>query len=417
MAAYVLCVAALFAYLILRMIPEGKTLLARDTLIESVPVTAYAFKCEDWAVIDAPGPLHFSVDEGEKIGAHVSISENDTVTSDEYISVRISAVKLLMERGGMKFSDINRQICSLSLQIRQVRDAMALLDKDDPLAGEYGMRLSELKKEIRIWKTALDYAGKSAEALSSEQNRLSGLLGHPIELTAYNLVFRVYGRVFYYLDGYEDYMGFEDAEYTDGEYLSMLDRIKPSDEEIENRYYIRSSSADSMVLVLKAPKGTLAKSEALAYEKHDIVASRYDLEEHGGYFSLLFERADLLVPFPQIRVILPGGTIYSGKLVKSVEEEDCKLFYIACRTEMERFDKKRIFSCDMITDSRECFVARESCMYEAGGKYFVDVSTGGTMRNAVEVFPYKVRNGKVYFAIDENKALSEGEELFVKGGK
>lgn len=417
MAAYVLCVAALFAYLIFRMIPEGKTLLARETLIESVPVTAYAFKCEDWAVIDTSGPVHFSVDEGEKIGAHVSLADNYTVSSDEYTSLRISAVKLLMEHGGMKNSEINRQICSLSLQIRQVRNAMALLDKNDPLVSEYEMRLSGLKQQIRVWKTALDYAGKSAEALSAEQSRLSGLIGHPFELTAYNLDLRVYGRVFYYLDGYEDYMGFEEAEYADGEYLSLLDRLKPSEEETENRYYIRSSSADSMVLVLKAKENTLAVSEAIAAEKYDMVVSRYDPEEHGGYFSLLFERADLLVPFPQIKVILPGGSVYSGKLVKSVEEDDCKIFYIACRTEMERFDKKRIFSCDLITDSRECFVTKESCMYEAGGKYFVDVSTGGTTRNAVEVFPYTVKNGKVYFAVDENKALSEGEELFVKGGK
>ncbi|NLW69930.1 MAG: hypothetical protein GX061_02445, partial [Eubacteriaceae bacterium] len=83
LSIYIICIVALFAYLVIRIIPEKKTLLTRETLLRTSPGVAYVFRQEDYAVIFSEIPITFDIGEGEKISAATLLTDDVNITPDK----------------------------------------------------------------------------------------------------------------------------------------------------------------------------------------------------------------------------------------------------------------------------------------------------------------------------------------------
>ena len=413
LSIYIICIVALFAYLVIRIIPEKKTLLTRETLLRTSPGVAYVFRQEDYAVIFSEIPITFDIGEGEKISAATLLTDDVNITTDKYTNEKLSAISLLRGEMGLSSSALYKHISDLTEQLLVCRCTLLLYAGNEAEKST----LENLKQSLNTAKIALSYLGLSNYELQVTEENLRASLGAVLPLTAQNLNFSQYGNITYNLDGYESEMGMDDLMGVSGEYLDKLSSMAPVIMDIEGRYTVKSIAADRLVVVIRASSQSVLSKEEDALKMYEQCCANRDMSEFGGYFGFLFDRIDLLNMFPTLRFYDANNKEYSGKLVQVEKTDTEKFYYIAIRKNVSAYNDIRIFSCDVTEASYDCYVADKSCLYQIGQEYYVDITTGGALRSVTEVFPLSITEQKVYFQRSENPSLYEGAELFLKGGK
>ncbi len=415
---YILIAFIVFGYLIINIIPIRTAFVEEEKHSFEEEGKVYVFRDEEYVVINSYEKINFIVDEGTKISASTLLSDNYTISTNRYLEEKIEVIDFMLDNYGIEAEDINRKIYDAQNKIEeltlQLDEAMA--NSDGNSSKEYSDEIEELQHDISVMDKALQYEFTSYEELENLKNECRSMLGRTdIPLTAGNLGFSVFGSVYYSIDGYENTMNFDRLYNVDTTFLQKADKLFPSIVSGDNRYFVKSTSDNRVVLVIRLPADAVLSGEEACERIYDSVMNDYDMKSEGGYFKFIFKRIDILNIFPAINLTTPDGTVLDGELVKVEKTENEKLLYMALRSNVAAIAGERIFIGKVCTQTQNCYVLNKSCIYEKDGRKYVTRINNGSNSEQVEVKVFCIEGSKAYLIADENEKLSYGDEIKLKG--
>lgn len=415
---YVLIAFVVFAYLIINIIPIRTTFVEEEKHGFEEEGKVYVFRDEEYVVINSYEKINFIVDEGTKISASTLLSDNYTISTNRYLEEKIEVIDFMLDNYGIDSAGINRKIFDAQSSIEDLTSKLdeAISASDGNSSKEYSDKIEELQHSIEVMDKALQYEFTSYEELENLKSECRSMLGRTdIPLTAGNLGFSVFGSVYYSIDGYENTMNFDRLYNVDTEFLQKADKLFPSIASGDNRYFVKSTSDNRVVLVIRLPADAELSDEEACGRIYDSIMNDYDMKSEGGYFKFIFKRIDLLNIFPAISITTPDGTVLDGELVKVEKTDEEKLLYMALRSNVAAIAGERIFIGKVCTQTRDCYVINKSCIYEKDGKQYVTRINNGSNSEQVEVKVFCSEGNKAYLIADENEKLSYGDEIKLKG--
>lgn len=404
-----------FAYLIIQMLPMRSSFVVLQNHTFTEAAKAYVFKNEEYVILNSAEKINFLVDESEKISASTLLSDNYTLSTNYYIKEKIETIKYVIDNDDISVSSLNRQISNARAECEDIN--RSLQNGSTPIEEkEAADRLYELQHNIYIMKRAKQYTYATNEELNELLTKYEDMLtSSDIPLTADNLNFTVFGSVYYSIDGYENYLNFEELNYLDVNYLNEIDSLSTNKNLSNDSYVLKSSSSSSAVVVLRLSDDVYVSGEEACMRIYADILENYDMDSEGGYFEFIFRRIDLLNIFPAFKFETSNGMLYDGELIKVSYYDNEKLLYVALRNDVLSLSDSRLLSAYAHVDSYDCYVIDKNCIFDKDGKSYVRAVKNGQNEEVIEVNVYAYENGKAYLKVSENENISNGDEIKLRG--
>lgn len=404
-----------FAYLIIQMLPMRSSFVTLQNHTFTETAKAYVFKNEEYVILNSAEKINFLVDESEKISASTLLSDNYTLSTNYYIKEKIETIKYVINNDDISVSSLNRQISNARAECEDI--SRSLQNGATPIEEkEAADRLYELQHNIYIMKRAKQYTYATNEELNELLTKYEDMLASSdIPLTADNLNFTVFGSVYYSIDGYENYLNFEELNYLDVNYLNEIDSLSTNKNLSNDSYVLKSSSSSSAVVVLRLPNDVYVNGEEACMRIYADILENYDMDSEGGYFEFIFRRIDILNIFPAFKFETSNGMLYDGELIKVSYYDNEKLLYVALRNDVLSLNNSRLLSAYAHVDSYDCYVIDKNCIFDKDGKSYVRAVKNGQNEEVIEVNVYAYENGKAYLKVSENENISDGDEIKLRG--
>ncbi len=404
-----------FAYLIIQMLPMRSSFVALQNHTFTEAAKAYVFKNEEYVILNSAEKINFLVDESEKISASTLLSDNYKLSTNYYIKEKIETIEYVINNEDISVSSLNRQISNARAECEDIN--RSLQNGATPIEEKKAAdRLYELQHNIYIMKRAKQYTYATNEELNELLAKYKDMLtSSDIPLTADNLNFTVFGSVYYTIDGYENYLNFEELNYLDVNYLNEIDSLSTNKNLSNDSYVLKSSSSSSAVVVLRLPNDVYVNGEEACMRIYADILENYDMDSEGGYFEFIFRRIDLLNIFPAFKFETSSGMLYDGELIKVSYYDNEKLLYVALRNDVLSLSGSRLLSAYAHVDSYDCYVIEKNCIFDKDGKSYVRAVKNGQNEEVIEVNVYAYENGKAYLKVSENENISDGDEIKLRG--
>jgi hypothetical protein len=211
-------------------------------------------------------------------------------------------------------------------------------------------------------------------------------------------------------------MNFDNLLSGDASYLDTIDQMTPIGSENLDKYVVKSTATNKIVLVFALPLDTSVTGEVDAVDRYDALYSSYDIDgEEGGYYQFLFRRIDLLNDFPTISIKFKDGNIYSGYLINIQRNENEKLLFVAFRDDIGVFLDLRLFNADLATETYGCFIIPKSCLSKEGDVYYITMLTSAAEKQKIAVTVYQQSGNNVILRCEDNPDLVSGTEILYRG--
>lgn len=404
-----------FAYLIIQMLPMRSSFVVLQNHTFTEAAKAYVFKNEEYVILNSAEKINFLVDESEKISASTLLSDNYKLSTNYYIKEKIETIEYVINNEDISVSSLNRQISNARAECEDIN--RSLQNGATPIEEKKAAdRLYELQHNIYIMKRAKQYTYATNEELNELLAKYKDMLtSSDIPLTADNLNFTVFGSVYYTIDGYENYLNFEELNYLDVNYLNEIDSLSTNKNLSNDSYVLKSSSSSSAVVVLRLPNDVYVNGEEACMRIYADILENYDMDSEGGYFEFIFRRIDLLNIFPAFKFETSIGMLYDGELIKVSYYDNEKLLYVALRNDVLSLSGSRLLSAYAHVDSYDCYVIEKNCIFDKDGKSYVRAVKNGQNEEVIEVNVYAYENGKAYLKVSENENISDGDEIKLRG--
>lgn len=419
-AAYLLAAAAILIYLTAKMLPERTVFIYAEKKTAYENVKIYTFKEEEYVYIDSDSNIDFLYDAGTKVSASTVLSDDYTINTDVYLNQKIAIIDYMLanpeldtrEKMYARMSGIRAQLEALDYQIDEAESKADIEAKRVLMAQR-----QEYQNLYDILKGAMQYILTQDDALYALRSEYAAMIGGGgIPLTLGNLNFTVFGYLSYATDGYENAMNFDNLLSVDAAYLDTIDQMTPIGSENLDKYVVKSTATNKIVLVFALPLDTAVTGEVAAVDRYDALYSSYDIDgEEGGYYQFLFRRIDLLNGFPAISIKLKDDNIYSGYLINIQRNENEKLVFVAFRDDIGAFLSLRLFNADVATETYSGFVIPKSCLSKESDIYYITVLTGAAEKQKVAVTVYKESGNNVILRCEDNPDLVSGTEILYRG--
>ncbi len=419
---YITVVLVIFAYFIIKMIPEPSVFLQAELTSFSVPAKVYAFKDEEYVIVNSTEAINFLCKEGDKVSASTLLADNYTLSTNVYVNKKLKVLDFVLHNPSITtkeqiyavVADYNKKSAELDAQIAE-STAAADSEKTKQLASER----EAVQEELYVLKRAMQYVYNSSYDNSLIRENVASMLGRSdIPLTLENLDFSLFGNIYYSIDGFETSMNFDSLSTVDIAALDNLDMMSPVKSKNDGKYYIKSSAGDRMVLLLRVDENTFVADEEAVNSYYSKLCDRYSMDAEGGYINFIFRRVDILNNFPDFELVTEEGSAYKGNIIQVINtQEEDKIIVMALRDDVIAFADKRIFTAKAQTESFWCHSVPASCVYNYNGKTYVNVLENAGTKVPTEVTVYKTEGNTAYLKTNENEALGSGDEIILKGAQ
>jgi hypothetical protein len=416
----VLSLAILF-YLLLRLIPEKTLLLETTSYAFSTDATVYAFKDEDYIILNSSEMINMLVEEGTDVSGSEVLSDNYVITDKTYLQEKIDALEFMIENPSIdtkseiyqKISDLEDEIRSIETQINEATDESAKTD----LEGQK----KDLLEQIVVLRRAQQYVFTTVDDMEQIKSTYEKELNQDsFPLTLDNLNFDVFGYLYYTRDGYEDVMNIDNLDDVDYSYFTMLDTFEPDSTLDVDEYILKSCATDHIILAVRIETDEdITKLDSVLSYKENLI-NAYNMDQEGGYYRFLLSRVDLLSKFPSMTVTTEDGTEITGDVIDVVNEEDesgtGRVLLMVVRENISYFSDKTIFSGSLQTYSSNFYIVPSSAVVtDDNGSYVTVVSDYNKIKKVVSVEVYTYVDGKAFLKVSDNPSLSTGTEIMQKG--
>ena len=239
---YITVVLVIFAYFIIKMIPEPSVFLQAELTSFSVPAKVYAFKDEEYVIVNSTEAINFLCKEGDKVSASTLLADNYTLSTNVYVNKKLKVLDFVLHNPSITtkeqiyavVADYNKKSAELDAQIAE-STAAADSEKTKQLASER----EAVQEELYVLKRAMQYVYNSSYDNSLIRENVASMLGRSdIPLTLENLDFSLFGNIYYSIDGFETSMNFDSLSTVDIAALDNLDMMSPVKSKNDGKYYI-----------------------------------------------------------------------------------------------------------------------------------------------------------------------------------
>ncbi len=417
---YIAVVLVIFIYFIIKMLPEPSVFIQSDITSFSVPAKVYAFKDEEYVIINSTEKIHFLCTEGDKVSASTLLSDNYSLSTNVYINKKLDVLNFVLQNTSITtkeqiyvmISDVNKQLLELDSLLNEANAA-----NDADKAKQLATQREALQQQLYVLKRAMQYVYNTYSDNAQIKDNFAGMLGRSdIPLTLENLDFSVFGNIYYSIDGFESSMNFDSLDSIDIASLNNLDSMSPVKTNSDGKYYIKSSAGDKMVLLLRIDKDSYVADEEAVNSYYSKLCDKYNMDQEGGYINFIFRRVDVLNNFPDFYIKTEDGIEYKGNIVQVISEEnEDKIIVLAIRNDVVSFANRRIFTAKANTETFRCFAIPTSCIYNYNGATYVNILKDATIKTPTQVTVYKTEGSTSYLKTSENSALKDGDEIILKG--